>query len=102
MGPFTFLWDPALLRFLNKEGKHVRPHKLLHKLAVGLGGDGFAEGSLLEGARAVFAPLDVRGVVANRSDEELDEGFGDERVHLLGRWKRTRSMRSLKPPSASK
>lgn len=85
MGQFTFLDHPAPFRFLDKEGKHLSPHKSFHKLAAGLGGDGFAERLLLKGALAALIPLEVRCIMANSFNEELHEGFGDVGVHLFRR-----------------
>lgn len=75
---------PAPFGFLDKEGKHLSPHKSFHKLAAGPGGDGSAEGLLLKSSLATPIPLEVRGIMADGFDEELHEAAGDVSVHLLG------------------
>lgn len=71
MAQSTFLGCSVPFCFLDKQGKHLRLHKFFHKLAAGLGGDGFAERSLLQGALPALAPFDVRCIVANGSDKKV-------------------------------
>lgn len=74
-----------LFHFLYEDVKHLRLHKLLDKMAVGLVLGGLAESLLVENtwlAPAAFM-LHVAGKVAHRVHEERQEGLRDNPVQLL-------------------
>lgn len=68
---YTCRWVPALLCFLDEQGKKLCLHKLLDKSALGLGGDGLTEGSFLEVALPTGLPFDIGRIVAHSLDKEL-------------------------------
>lgn len=71
LSPYTCRRVLALLSFLDEKGKELCLHKLLHKSAVGLGGQSLIEGPFLEVALPICFPLDVGSVVAHSLDKEL-------------------------------
>lgn len=63
----------ALLSLLNEEGEELCLHELLHKSAVGLGGQSLTEGPFLEVSLPIGFPLDVGSVVTYSLDKELNK-----------------------------
>lgn len=80
----TFLDGGSLLHFLDKQVEHLRLHELLDEMPRAFGLDGFIEAPLVELRRRVRSvPHHMFGKMADRFDEERQEGFGNDAVHFL-------------------
>lgn len=73
-----------LLHLLDEQVKHLCVDELFDKVSRGLGLDGLVEAPLLKHARlSLPTAFHVRGVMADRPDEEMQEGLRHHPVQLL-------------------